>query len=68
MPRKGVLITFQLIVPDLASVRYERDLLDMIGSSLPWDRLPKGTRLMEAKKIPYIVNDDGEFERDDDQG
>ncbi len=65
MTRKGCLITIQLIVPDLASVRYERDVLDMIGEAIPWDRLPKGTRLMQAKKVHYIVNDDGEFESGD---
>lgn len=68
MPRKGVVITIQLDIPDLASVRYERDVLDMIGECIPWDRLPKGSRLMQARKMPYTINDDGKFSNDDDQG
>lgn len=67
MVRKGCLITFQLDIPDLASNRYERDVLDMIGECIPWDRLPKGTRLVQARKMPYTINEAGKIE-DGDQG
>lgn len=68
MIRKGCLITFQLDIPDLASNRYECDVLDMIGKCIPWDRLPEGARLVQARKMPYTINEAGKTEDDGDQG
>lgn len=53
METKGVLITLVIDVPDLASVRYERDVLDMISDALPWDRLPEGTKIIQLRKMHY---------------
>lgn len=55
METKGVLITLVIDVPDLASVRYERDVLDMISEALPWDRLPEGTKITQLRKMPYTI-------------
>lgn len=52
---RGAVVVFQLDIPDLASVRYERDVLDLIGESIPWDRLPEGTRLLQARKTLYTI-------------
>ncbi len=56
--KRGAVITIQLDIPDLASVRYERDVLDLIGSAIPWDKLPDGTRLIQARKSLYMIKGD----------
>jgi len=52
---RGAIVTIQLDIPDLAAVRYERDVLDLISKTLPWDLLPDGTKLVLAKKTLYTI-------------
>ena len=59
--KRGAVVTIQLDIPDLASVRYERDVLDLLGISIPWDKLPNGTKLIQAHKTLYTIKDDGSF-------
>lgn len=52
--RKGVRVTLVLDVPDeTTQVRTERDVLDMVGTAIPWDRLPAGTRLTQTGTERY---------------
>lgn len=56
--RKGVRVTLVLDVPDdTTQVRLERDVLDLVGRSIPWDRLPAGTRLDQARTMRYLINE-----------
>lgn len=67
--KRGAVVTIVLDIPDLASVRYERDVLDLLGSSIPWDKLPEGTKLIQAHKSHYTIKDDGSFPHGhEDQG
>lgn len=56
--RKGVRVTLVLDVPDdTTQVRLERDVLDMIGRSIPWERLPAGTRLEQTRTMRYLITE-----------
>lgn len=53
--KRGAVITLQLDIPDIASVRYERDVLDLISEAIPWELLPDGTKLVLARKTHYTI-------------
>lgn len=56
--RKGVRVMLVLDVPDdTTQVRLDRDVLDMIGRAIPWDRLPAGTTLEQARTMRYLINE-----------
>lgn len=56
--RKGVRVTLVLDVPDdTTQVRLDRDVLDLVGRSLPWDRFPAGTRLEQAGTVRYSISE-----------
>jgi hypothetical protein len=56
--RKGVRVVLVLDVPDdTTQVRLDRDVLDLVGRSLPWDRLPAGTRLEQARTVRYSISE-----------